>query len=400
PPTGVDNDHLSYSLTDHLRSGLLELNEQGAVISDEGYLPFGGRAWWVAHHGAKASYKTWGYSGKQRDATGLIYYGYRYYAPWQQRWINPDPAGEVDGLNLYCFVGNSPVRYFDRDGRVGEEVINPEEMIGFLQALGQQANEGDKHSQGLLDALPDVQIPMPADPSTSTAVPTPVVVDPPNASGSPTEVTAPPWHAELAQFVQSLIDGGTGEEASLENQPARVTTADSVPTAPQPSTSRAAYGLPPPTGMEHGTFAVQPTADKPFVCEACGRGFRIKKNIDRHLQTHTAIKLHRCEICEKAFTRHARLRNHMDSHAGNSRFRCSVCDKSLATETSLTHHMATHSGEKPHICEQCGAKFGLKGNLTLHMRSHGVKPFACPVCQQRFVRHDRMRDHRQAKHGF
>jgi insecticidal toxin complex protein TccC len=400
PPTGVDNDHLSYSLTDHLHSGLLELDEQGAVISDEGYLPFGGRAWWVAHHGAKASYKTWGYSGKQRDATGLIYYGYRYYAPWQQRWINPDPAGEVDGLNLYCFVGNSPVRYFDRDGRVGDEVINLEDMIGFLQALGQQANEGDKHSQGLLDSLPDVQIPMPADPSTSTAVPTPVVVDPPDTSGSPTEVTAPPWHAELAQFVQSLIDGGTGKEASLENQPARVTTADSVPTAPQPSTSRAAYGLPPPTGMEHGTFAVQPTADKPFVCEACGRGFRIKKNIDRHLQAHTAIKLHRCEICEKAFTRHARLRNHMDSHAGNSRFRCSVCDKSLATETSLTHHMATHSGEKPHICEQCGAKFGLKGNLTLHMRSHGVKPFACPVCQQRFVRHDRMRDHRQAKHGF
>uniref|UniRef100_UPI001CBD06CB RHS repeat domain-containing protein n=1 Tax=Pseudomonas sp. BF-R-19 TaxID=2832397 RepID=UPI001CBD06CB len=120
PPSGVDNDHLSYSLTDHLGSNLLELDEQGDVLSEEGYLPFGGRAWWIAHHGAKASYKTRGYSGKERDATGLYYYGYRYYAPWLQRWINPDPAGEVDGLNLYCFVGNSPVRYIDRDGRVGD----------------------------------------------------------------------------------------------------------------------------------------------------------------------------------------------------------------------------------------------------------------------------------------
>ena len=36
--------------------------------------------------------------------------------PWLQRWLNPDPAGDVDGLNLYRMVRNNPVRWVDRDG--------------------------------------------------------------------------------------------------------------------------------------------------------------------------------------------------------------------------------------------------------------------------------------------
>ena len=45
-------------------------------------------------------------------------YGFRYYTPWLQRWINPDPAGDVDGFNLFCMVRNNPVSYIDTDGRM------------------------------------------------------------------------------------------------------------------------------------------------------------------------------------------------------------------------------------------------------------------------------------------
>jgi RHS repeat-associated protein len=47
------------------------------------------------------------------DYTGLIYYGYRYYSPTFQRWLNRDPLGEEGGLNLYGFVENDPVNGFD-----------------------------------------------------------------------------------------------------------------------------------------------------------------------------------------------------------------------------------------------------------------------------------------------
>ncbi|WP_310886500.1 RHS repeat-associated core domain-containing protein, partial [Pseudomonas cichorii] len=105
---------------DHLGSNTLELDQQGNLISQESYYPFGGTAWWAARSAVEAKYKTVRYSGKERDASGLYYYGFRYYAPWLQRWINPDPAGNVNGLNLFSFVANAPITHTDVDGRVYE----------------------------------------------------------------------------------------------------------------------------------------------------------------------------------------------------------------------------------------------------------------------------------------
>ncbi|WP_122679510.1 RHS repeat domain-containing protein [Pseudomonas viridiflava] len=117
-PNGIANDQARYSLNDHLGSSTLELDQQGGLISQESYYPFGGTAWWAGRSAVEAKYKTVRYSGKERDASGLYYYGLRYYAPWLQRWINPDPAGDVDGLNLFSFVKNSPVGHIDPAGSV------------------------------------------------------------------------------------------------------------------------------------------------------------------------------------------------------------------------------------------------------------------------------------------
>ncbi len=116
-PDGVDADQLRYSLDDHLGSSSLEVDKHATVISHEGYYPYGGTAWWAARSQVDADYKTIRYSGKERDASGLYYYGFRYYAPWLGRWINPDPAGSVDGLNLYKMVDNNPIVYRDRFGQ-------------------------------------------------------------------------------------------------------------------------------------------------------------------------------------------------------------------------------------------------------------------------------------------
>jgi insecticidal toxin complex protein TccC len=40
----------------------------------------------------------------------------RYYPAWLCRWINPDPAGTIDGLNLYAFVSGNPVTHKDIGG--------------------------------------------------------------------------------------------------------------------------------------------------------------------------------------------------------------------------------------------------------------------------------------------
>lgn len=115
PPAGA-NDLYRYSFTDHLGSTSLELGQDGRIISREHFYPFGETAYLAGADGVEVSYKTVRYSGKERDATGFYYYGYRYYMPGLQRWLNPDPAGDIDGLNLYAMVSNNPLTFRDADG--------------------------------------------------------------------------------------------------------------------------------------------------------------------------------------------------------------------------------------------------------------------------------------------
>jgi insecticidal toxin complex protein TccC len=116
PPKGIGNDQHRYSLADHLGSCTLELDSAGQVISHERYHPFGTTAWFAGREEVEASYKRLRYSGKERDCTGLYYYGFRYHVAWLQRWLNPDPAGVVDGLNLYTFAKNNPSSGYDVQG--------------------------------------------------------------------------------------------------------------------------------------------------------------------------------------------------------------------------------------------------------------------------------------------
>lgn len=119
PPDGVENDQLRFCFNDHLGSSAIEVDAQARAISQEVFYPFGGTAWRAGRNEVESRYKTIRYSCKERDATGLYYYGARYYMPWLQRWLNPDPAGDVDGLNFYGFVRNNPSGYVDHCGHYG-----------------------------------------------------------------------------------------------------------------------------------------------------------------------------------------------------------------------------------------------------------------------------------------
>lgn len=137
PPENIANDQIRCCLGDHLGSCTLELDENAALISQEWYYAFGETACWLARNQLEGSCKTHRYCAKERDATGLYYYGLRYYAPWLQRWINPDPAGDIDGFNRYRMVRNNPLRFKDSQGLVPVEPENDYErkMVAAGQTL-------------------------------------------------------------------------------------------------------------------------------------------------------------------------------------------------------------------------------------------------------------------------
>ena len=49
-------------------------------------------------------------------ASGVRYYGFRYYNPSTGRWLSRDPIEEQGGVNLYGFVGNNPTNSQDALG--------------------------------------------------------------------------------------------------------------------------------------------------------------------------------------------------------------------------------------------------------------------------------------------
>lgn len=135
-PDGIANDSIRYSYGNPLGSIELQLDQQGNVISREEYYPFGGTALWAASSLTEASLKTRRYSGKERDASGLYYFGYRYYQPWSARWLSPDPAGTQDGLNLYRMAHNNPLTLQDPTGLMPLFSFLDKNRVGSLELNG------------------------------------------------------------------------------------------------------------------------------------------------------------------------------------------------------------------------------------------------------------------------
>jgi RHS repeat-associated protein len=72
--------------------------------------------------GTLASANTYRFSSKeQMPNSGLYYYGYRFYDPNLQRWVNRDPIEEEGGFNLYAMVFNDPSNAQDAFGLQGKE---------------------------------------------------------------------------------------------------------------------------------------------------------------------------------------------------------------------------------------------------------------------------------------
>ena len=103
-------------------------------LGAEEYHRYGSTAFHTAASGAEVSAKRYRYTSKEKDEeTGLYYHGARYYAPWLGRWTAADPAGLVDGLNLYRYSRDNPINFSDPGGT---ESSNFERLLGGLKTVG------------------------------------------------------------------------------------------------------------------------------------------------------------------------------------------------------------------------------------------------------------------------
>ncbi len=129
-----------YHHGDHLDSSTLVVDDAGNWVNYEEFSPFGETTF-----GGYAR-KRYRFTGKERDEeSGLYYHGARYYAPWLARWTTSDPAGRVDGPNLYAYVGNNPVSAVDPSGTQGQDP--PDQSAGSGGASQGQKTLADTAEQ-------------------------------------------------------------------------------------------------------------------------------------------------------------------------------------------------------------------------------------------------------------
>ncbi len=103
---------LQYILGDHLGNSSMTANALGALVHREEFTPYGETSF------GGYAYKRYRFTGKERDEeSGLSYHRARYYAGWLGKWVSADPAGMVDGVNLYKYSLNNPVVFSDTIGK-------------------------------------------------------------------------------------------------------------------------------------------------------------------------------------------------------------------------------------------------------------------------------------------
>jgi RHS repeat-associated protein len=95
------------------------VNSGGALQASYKYDPYGrwlsGGGSLASANGLRFSSKPWvGFNGS--TTSGLYYYGYRFYDPYLQRWVNRDPLEERGGKNLYAFIKNQALAMVDPVG--------------------------------------------------------------------------------------------------------------------------------------------------------------------------------------------------------------------------------------------------------------------------------------------
>jgi RHS repeat-associated protein len=103
-----------YYHKDHLGSSTLITDANGNAVLKTTYAPYGSE---TSSQGSSTVAYT--FTDKEKDNTGFIYFGARFYDPEVGRFISVDPA--EDGANWYAYCNDNPVRFVDPDGlRVGD----------------------------------------------------------------------------------------------------------------------------------------------------------------------------------------------------------------------------------------------------------------------------------------
>ncbi len=121
-------EKVQYHLGDQLSNSSLVIGGSNVTASGfidrEEYYPYGETSF------GSFGRKRYRFTSKEKDEeSGLHYHGARYYAPWLGRWASTDPAGTIDGRNLFLYALDNPIKNADPDGKQSKNYVTSSSSI-------------------------------------------------------------------------------------------------------------------------------------------------------------------------------------------------------------------------------------------------------------------------------
>lgn len=113
-----------------------------------------------------------------------------------------------------------------------------------------------------------------------------------------------------------------------------------------------------------------------FKCKVCGKGFKHRRSLNRHVKLHSGEKNFKCPFCSTAFARSDHLKAHIRTHNNTKPYRCSVCHCGYSTQAALKVHIAHHHSKSKFRCVLCNnlefhSQLALEGHIyTKHSKEN------------------------------
>ncbi|RKP32076.1 hypothetical protein METBISCDRAFT_12719 [Metschnikowia bicuspidata] len=111
------------------------------------------------------------------------------------------------------------------------------------------------------------------------------------------------------------------------------------------------------------------TGHKPCKCTVCGSLFAVPAVLKQHMRIHSGERPYQCTMCDKRFATSSSLAIHTRVHLGLKPLQClwPGCGRFFRERSNLAKHLKTH---RTYTCAVCQATFDKKKDYANHCKMH------------------------------